>query len=71
MNEERYILARFIRELMTQNDKTRKEKGYSESWTLTEICQIIEQIRVDAVLGEDVETDPMDAGAGFRYEEVE
>lgn len=55
MNEERYILARFIRELMAQNDKTRKEKGYSESWTLTEICQIIELIRVDAVLGENIE----------------
>ncbi len=55
MNEERYILARFIRELIAQNDKTRKEKGYSESWTLTEICQIIEQIRVDAVLGENIE----------------
>jgi len=71
MNEERYILARFIRELMAQDDKAREEKSYGESWNLKEICQIIEQIRADAVLGEDVETDPMDAGAGFRYEEVE
>ena len=71
MNEERYILARFIRKLMAQDDKAREEKGYGESWNLKEICQIIEQIRADAVLGEDVETDPMDAGAGFRYEEVE
>ena len=52
MNEERYILARFIRELMAQDDKSKRENGYSESWNLREICTIIEQIRAEAVLGE-------------------
>lgn len=55
MNEERYILARFIRELMTQDEKSKKERGYGESWNLSEICTIIEQIRADAVLGEEDE----------------
>lgn len=53
MNEERYILARLIRELMDQDEKSKKERGYGESWNLSEICTIIEQIRADAVLGEE------------------
>jgi hypothetical protein len=57
MNEERYILARFVRELMAQDDKARRERGYSDSWNLSEICTIIEQIRADAVLGEPTEKD--------------
>lgn len=52
MNEERYILARFIRELMAQDDKSKRENRYGESWNLREICTIIEQIRAEAVLGE-------------------
>lgn len=52
MNEERYILARFIRELMAQDDKSRRENRYGESWNLHDICTIIEQIRAEAVLGE-------------------
>lgn len=55
MNEERYILARFIRELMAQDDKNREKNGYGLSWNLREICTIIEQIRADAVLGEPTE----------------
>lgn len=51
MNEERYILARFICELMAQDDKSKRENRYSESWNLREICTIIEQIRAEAVLG--------------------
>lgn len=51
MNEERYILARFVRELMAQDDKSKKENKYGESWNLREICTIIEQIRAEAVLG--------------------
>lgn len=51
MNEERYILARLIRELMAQDDKSKKENKYGESWNLREICTIIEQIRAEAVLG--------------------
>lgn len=57
MNEERYILARFVRELMAQDDKSRKEDKYGASWNLREICTIIEQIRADAVLGEPTEKD--------------
>lgn len=57
MNEERYILARFIRELKAQNDKSKEERGYGISWHFSEICAIIEQIRADAVLGEPTEKD--------------
>ncbi len=51
MNEERYILARLIRELMSQDEKSKRERGYGESWDIREICTIIEQIRSNAVLG--------------------
>ena len=51
MNEERYVLARLIRELMAQDDKNKKERDYGCTWNLREICTIIEQIRAEAVLG--------------------
>ena len=57
MDEERYVLARFIRELMAQNAAFYRKKDYGKSWSFGEICQIIEQIRADAVLGEDIKAE--------------
>lgn len=60
MNEERYILARLIRELIRIERETDKAKGYRQSFHSEEICLIIEQIRADAVLGEPEQSLPWD-----------
>lgn len=60
MNEEKYILARLIRELVRIEMETDKEKGYRRSFHSEEICLIIEQIRADAVLGEPEQSLPWD-----------
>lgn len=53
MNEEKYILARLIRELIRIEQQTKREKDYRDSFHSEDICLIIEQIRADAVLGEE------------------
>lgn len=52
MNEERYVLAQFIRRIVDIDAKAKKERGYGETFNVNEICRIIEEIRVEAVLGE-------------------
>ena len=69
MNEERFILATLKRRLLDEARAYKRENGYWPSW-VDDVLRAIAEIEADAVLGEDVETDPMDAGAGFRYEEV-
>lgn len=69
MNDERWILAQLKRRLLEKGEIKQKENGYYPSW-IEEVFRLIAEIEADAVLGEDVEVDPMDAGAGFRYEEV-
>ena len=70
MNEERWILAQLKRKLAkleAAGDERRVVMAYA-------VLTMIAEIEAEAVLGEDVENvkaDPMDAGAGFRYEEVE
>ena len=56
MNEERYILARFIQILLDEDEKYKKEKGYEhidKSWDLSDLLKILEKIRIEAVLGEE------------------
>ena len=67
MNEERWILAQLKRRRLS----VKKSDRGSELFYNYEILKMIAEIEADAVLGEDVEADPTDAGAGFRYEEVE
>ena len=67
MNEERWILAQLKRRLLS----VKKSDRGSDLFYNYEILKMIAEIEADAVLGEDVEADPTDAGAGFRYEEVE
>lgn len=67
MNEERWILAQLKRRLLS----VKKSDRGSDLFYNYEILKMIAEIEADAVLGENVEADPTDAGAGFRYEEVE
>lgn len=60
--EERYVLAKFVKEIIRRSNLYEEEKGYKYSWHVNEICQIIEEIRAASVLGEDIE---------FVEEEVE
>lgn len=60
MNEERYILARLIRELIRLEEESEKEKNYRTSFHSEEICLIIEKIRADAILGEPEQFLPWD-----------
>lgn len=53
MNEERYILARLIRELIKIEEETKREKSYRDSFHSEDIALIIAKIRADAVLGEE------------------
>lgn len=69
MNEERWILAQLKRKL-AKLEATADERRVVMA---CEVLTMIAEIEAEAVLGEDVEdvnADPMDAGAGFRYEEV-
>ena len=66
MNEERYILARLIRELIKIEEETKREKSYRDSFHSEDIALIIARIRADAVLGEET-----DEGLPFVDEEVE
>lgn len=67
MNDERWILAQLKRRLLS----VKKSARGGDLFYNYEILTMIAEIEAEAVLGEDVETDPMDAGAGFRYEEVD
>ena len=67
MNEERWILAMLKRKLA-------KLEAAGDERRVVMACEVltmIAEIEAEAVLGEDVELDLMDAGAGFRYEEAE
>lgn len=66
MNEERYILARLIRELIRIEEETKREKSYRDSFHSEDIALIIAKIRADAVLGEET-----DEGLPFVDEEVD
>lgn len=52
MNEERYILAQLIRRMTAEDRKELEKNGWHQTWHLSDICLMIEQIRADAVLGE-------------------
>lgn len=60
MNEEKYILARLVRELIRIERETVEAKDYRQSFHSEDICLIIEQIRADAVLGEPDQNLPWD-----------
>lgn len=66
MNEERYILARLIRELIKIEEETKKANYYRDSFHSEDIALIIAKIRADAVLGEET-----DEGLPFNDKEVE
>ncbi len=67
MNDERYILARLVRELIRIEEESRTKQDYRSSFHSEDICLIIEKIRADAVLGEEV----VDEDLPFNNMEVE
>lgn len=53
MNEERWILAELIRRLLEEEKRVYTEKEWHASWNFEEICTLLEQIRMEAVLDVD------------------